>query len=224
MEGLVADDGNLYLRQNNKTIWDNGFHDALLESVVSDLKYDVKNIRRMPTGDPIRIEIPGAPNNTDTPQTTTLTLKHTQSTTHMWTDKIGTTLGVKATSSIDVPFVGSASVEVSASVTNEFTWGKSYSDTKEIDASVALTVPPHKKYKAWMEVQEMDYELPFTTTGTFRFKSGKQVTRTISGIYKGVSGDRGQVGWDDITDARNPKNVFTANKAEADRLLAAGRA
>lgn len=224
MECLLLDDGNLYLRQNiNSLIWDNGFHDPLLESVVPDINYDTKNIRRTLKGNPYRVEIGSAENKTKSPQTFPMTVKHTVTTTHTWSDKVGTTFGMKATTAVNVPFIGSTSVEVSASVTNEFTFGKSYTDSREMDFTLQLNVDPGKKYKAWAEVQEMDYELPFTTTGTFRFKSGKQVTRTVSGTYHGVSGDRGQVGWDDITDPKSPKNVFTATGAEAGRILAASR-
>jgi hypothetical protein len=221
MEGRLADDGSLSLRQLDRVVWDNGFSDSLLDYSLTKIDYDTRpdQVHRKPVGEPQILEIQRVKNGTGAPQTFPLEKTSVLSTTHSWSNKTGITVGVKSTTSVSIPLVGSESVEWSASVTDEFTFGKSVSDTQSIKLTLSLTVLPGKTYKAWASITQIEFELPFTTTGVFRFKSGRQIARTIQGTFRGLSGYVGQAGYDDITDEKSPKNLFTAKGAEVNQFL-----
>jgi hypothetical protein len=127
-----------------------------------------------------------------------------------WSNTTGfkATVGGKVT--VGVPGVSSGEANWSFEASNTFTLGGSTSSALEITFTFDLLVPPNATYRAWAQIKEAEFELPYTVFGELHFKSGKKIRHKLSGTYQGKNGYLGFYQVDDITKGREKAGVFRA--------------
>jgi hypothetical protein len=217
-ECVLTDEGSLQLRQNGQTLWNNGFSDPIVEYILDDCSYDTDHVTRSKPKDKGAME-QDLENNTELEQSMTMSKSLATSVTSSWSNTFGVKASISAKAAVKIPLVGSGEVTVSTEVSNAYTWGGSQSSTTTINISIPIRVPPHKKYRGYAFLQEVEIEVPYTMRGEFHFKSGRKVTQTIVGIYKGMNSYLGSYRVDDITDKKAPINVLQGDVLPSTPLL-----
>lgn len=207
MTATLGDDGHFALIQNDKEIWSNGFSDPLVEYIIDACDYDTDHIKRGKVNDKGAVE-QELSNNSGEKQSMTMSKTVTTTVTSGWSNTLGLKTTLTAKVQAGVPLVSSAEVSVSAEVSNAYTWSGSSSSSMAITISIPIVVPPHKKYRGVAFLQEVEFEIPYTMRGQFHFKSGKKVSRTIKGTYKGANSFAARYQVDDITDKNALKSVL----------------
>lgn len=206
LECFLTDEGTFGVRQKGENLWDNGFSDPIAEYTVDDCTYDIDHVKRGTPKDKGAME-QDLENNTDTEQSMTMAKTLTMTVTSGWSNTIGLKIAVSAKAGASIPFLGKGEVTVSTEISNAYTWSKSQTNTTSVNLSIPIRVPGHKKYRGYAFLQEVEFEVPYTMRGQFRFKSGQTVTQTITGTYKGANSYLASYRVDDITDKKGPINV-----------------
>lgn len=207
MVAVLADDGNLTLRQNDQTVWSNGYSDPLVEFIIEAIEYDVPRgtIKSDTEADVLEQQLHngGAIN-----QNMKMAKSTSTSVTSSWSNATGFSASIGGEVTSGVPGVASAKVTMSASVTNTFTLGGSHSTTNNIGFDFDLNVPPGRTYRGWASVRQAEFEVPYTAVGELHFKSGRKVRHRLSGTYQGKAGYLGVYNVDDITDGNKTTAVL----------------
>ena len=196
--GFLGDDGKLSLRQNDQEVWHNGFSDPVVEYVVETIDYDIPRAR-------IKSDTPHGTleqvleNNVDIEQEMHMSKKTSTTMTSSWSNATGLKATISGSVTGGVPGVASATVTMSAEVSNTFTLGGSTSKAVDIGFDFTLKVPPKKKYRGSADINEAEFEVPYTVVGELHFKSGSKLRHKLSGTYQGKCGYLGIYRVDDIT-------------------------
>ncbi len=219
MEVTLRDDGNLSLRQNKdgewQEIWNNGYSNPVVEFVVEAIEYDIPR-SKMQTDTQTDV-LEQVLDNTKSNQDQTMTMRKdvTTTVTSTWSNATGFTATISGEVTSGVPGVASAKVSMSASVQNTFTLGGSKSKSDSVGFNFNLNVPKGTKYRGWANIQTAEFEVPYTVTGELRFKSGRKVRHTLSGIYHGKTGYLGLYHVEDVTtDEHKPVMFFVSEGAD----------
>jgi hypothetical protein len=205
---VLGDDGMLSLRQNDRDVWNNGFSDPVVEFVVEKIEYDTPHAHITSDSDFGVLE-QVLVNKTETPQQMTMSRETTTTIGSSWSNATGFSSTITGSVTAEVPDVASATVTMSATVTNTFTIGGSKSTSTKIGFSYPLTVPGKKTYKGWAAVRQAEFDVPYTVVGELRFRSGRKAKGQLSGTYKGKTGYLGSYNVEDITDGEaKPVRLF----------------
>ena len=202
----LRDDGTLCLRQNDHDVWTSSFSDPVVEFVVETIDYDTPHAK-INTDTPHGTLVQELVNNGDIEQQMQMTRSTSATVTSSWSNSTGFKATISGSVTAMVPDVASATVTVSAEVSNTFTLGGSKSTTHTIGFDFMLKVPAKKTYRGSADINEAQFEVPYTVVGDLHFKSGRVVKRhTLSGIYQGKCGYLGIYRVDDVTTG-TPKRV-----------------
>lgn len=211
MSGSLRDDGRLVLQQNNHEVWSNGFSDPVVEYVVKTITYDIPSAKIKKDSPHGTLEQELDNTRSDIPQHMKVSKGISTSVTSTWSNATGFSATVGGEVTAGVPGVASSKVSFSASVSNTFTFGRSDVKTQSLTWEFDLTAPPKKRYKGIAEINEAEFEVPYTVVGELHFKSGYKLSNhSFSGIYAGKNSYLGLYSVVDVTDPVE-KHVLSRN-------------
>jgi hypothetical protein len=196
--GFLGDDGKLSLQQNSLEVWNNGFSDPVVEYVVETIDYDIPRAK-------IKSDSPHGTleqelfNNGAIEQEMHMSKKTSTTVTSSWSNATGFKATISGSVTGGVPGVASATVTMSAEVSNTFTLGGSTSKAVEIGFDFTLKVPPKRKYRGSADINEAEFEVPYSVVGELQFKSGRKLRHKLTGMYYGKCGYLGIYRVDDVT-------------------------
>ena len=124
-------------------------------------------------------------NKSDFVQTPVFKQAYTTTETHQWNHKLGFEAGVKSEFGVEGDaklYKVSAKMEVSFSVSQETSWGKEVSKTKELSYEFPVSCQPGKKTTLDVINHEVKMAVPYTIV----YEVGG-VTRTTSGVWHGTT-------------------------------------
>jgi len=178
--------------------------------------------------------------------------------------KVSVTREKSATSTLTIAQTHSASVSISrsvsvginievieASVATELTLGYAFEQTRTTEESntkteslvveLTQTVPAGRWARARMDVEWLEFDVPWTGTGKVTYMDGTSADVPLNGWFKGVASGQANVIWEDaplgvpvdprdwphqpLYRLRNPGNnnhLFTLNGGERTQLVAGG--
>ncbi|CAI0403822.1 unnamed protein product [Linum tenue] len=127
-------------------------------------------------------------NDSPNPVTNTLTLTHTDSKSTQWEDNVTVQLGVTASLTCGIPFIGEASIEVSAEESHSVTWGEQHETSDTLSNQYDATVSPYSKMKVSLVATQGTCDVPFSYTQRDVLFDGTPVTyQKDDGVYTGVN-------------------------------------
>jgi hypothetical protein len=186
MSATLGDDGKLILQQNNQEVWSNGYSDPVVEYIVKTISYDIPSAKIKTDSLHGTLEQELDNTKSDSSQHMKMSKSTGTAVTSTWSNATGFSATVGGEVSSGVPCVAQAKVSFSASVSNTFTLGGSKATNVAITFEFDLTAPPRKKYKGIADINEAEFDVPYTVVGELHFRSGKKlVNHKLSGIYTG---------------------------------------
>jgi Clostridium epsilon toxin ETX/Bacillus mosquitocidal toxin MTX2 len=205
----MQDDGNLVLypgtdpsNQQGGSLWSSHYMDPIVSVVsVQSLTYDLSAGQILQT-QPDDIYSITVPNPTDATQNPTFSKTETVEETAGWSDSLTLAAGITASYSAQIPFIMKGKIEVSLSVTNNYTWNGSETISKSWSFTAPVKVPPHETIKLTVSVRVSQISVPYTLQALFQLQSGYQVPGTVSGVYSGTTSHDLQMEYQQV----NPSN------------------
>ena len=158
--------------------------DPIKDVVISQIVYDVKNANTLGSG-PAELYRQTLMNGSSVPQTNSISGSVSISETSGWSDSLGFKIGVKTSFNTGIPYVADGKVDVSAEISNTYTWNGSTTKTKTWGFNSPVTVPPYTVINAIVSATVSTIAVPYTLKGTFVHESGARVPGDIKGIYTG---------------------------------------
>ncbi|MHC5053441.1 MAG: ETX/MTX2 family pore-forming toxin [Planctomycetota bacterium] len=158
--------------------------DPIVDVEIVCIDYDLDKARILGSG-PVELYRQQVRNNSSVPQTSSIKGSQSVEETSGWSDSRGFKIGVKTEFKTGIPFIAEGKVEVSAEVSNTYTWNESTKRSQAWSFDTPVTVPPHAVIVALVSVKVSTLSVPYTLKGTFVHKSGARVDGSISGIYTG---------------------------------------
>jgi hypothetical protein len=118
-------------------------------------------------------------------------------------------IGASTTVQAGIPMVAKGEVKLSASLTQSITWGKTESDSKELEYKRKIKVPPHTKVQGRMVWYDSKCIVPFKLLGTAKFRqwSHGPIPISVEGMFDGTNSHDVIVSWSDITDKPELENL-----------------
>lgn len=189
----LADDGNLLINSGTpstpgNSIWQSGATDPVVGyTTITSVVYDLPTALVTNSPPTALLTVPLV---NSTPQTQPYTVNRSISVTQTsgWSDALGLEIGAKTNFKVQYPFIAEGKVEVSASITNTFTWNSSTATTESWDVTAGpVEVPSGQTIIATISATSSSISVPYTLTGTLTLQSGAQVPGQIRGTYNGVN-------------------------------------
>jgi len=218
----VEDDGNFCLyvlgqgepSSEARVGWKSNKTDPVVEYIVDRIEYDTPRAKIGVRKDTQILE-QTLTNNSSRDQSMQMSKSTSTTVLSSWSNTTGfkATVGGKVT--VGVPGVSSGEANWSFEVSNTFTLGGSTSTTSQIGFNFNLLVPANATYRGWAQIQEVEFELPYTVFGELHFKSGRKMWHKLSGTYQGKNGYVGVYVVDDITPGKEKAELFRAESPAA---------
>jgi hypothetical protein len=76
----------------------------------------------------------------------------------------GIKLGVKASTTAEIPFIGKTGIELSAEYSSSLAWGSTNTVTETYVSTIPVVAPPHTIYQGTAYVKASKLLIPFTGT------------------------------------------------------------
>jgi Clostridium epsilon toxin ETX/Bacillus mosquitocidal toxin MTX2 len=186
---VIQDDGNFCVSQKGKTnpLFASSATDPINAAVdveITSIVYDLANAKTLHNGssDLYRQTVR---NDSGVQQSSSISGTASVAETSGWSDALAVKVGVKTTFTTGIPFVFEGKVEVSAEVSNTYTWNGSETKTKTWGFNTPVNVPAHTIVVGLVSATLSTIAVPYTLTGTFTLKSGQKVPGQVKGIYTG---------------------------------------
>lgn len=188
---IMQDDGNLCVYSdspsNSNCVWNASVTDPITDVVnITNLVYQLDKAKVIP-GDPDVIYNHPSTNSTSVAQTQTLSGSTAVNDTEGWSDTLGLKIGVKTSFEVGIPVIAEGKVEVSAEVSNAYTWNGSITTSNTWSWSANVVVPPQTTVLVNVAVAESTITVPYTITGTVLYTSGAKLTTSLPGTYTGLN-------------------------------------
>ncbi|CAL1410195.1 unnamed protein product [Linum trigynum] len=117
-----------------------------------------------------------------------VTLKHTETKSHMWQGNVTLKLGVKITIQTGVPMLVAGAIEVSAEASRSTTWGDSETTSEELTNEYDAVVSPHTLMTVNLVATRGICDVPFSYTQRDIGLDGiPVVTYQDDGVFTGVN-------------------------------------
>jgi len=123
-------------------------------------------------------------NNSDVAQEQTYTIRESTEEESTFESEVGLELGVTTEVKCGVPMLAEGKIEISATAHSNLKWGTANRTTKEWQAEIKLSVPPHSKGRVTATILKSVMVVPFTSTWKSKSTGNTMVT---TGVYKGVA-------------------------------------
>ncbi|MCO5551912.1 hypothetical protein L7F22_005419 [Adiantum nelumboides] len=162
--------------------------DPVLSRQLNDIVYDIGKAkiynRRL-----IALVSQTATNHSSLPGQVTLQLSYTKSSTSSWNNSITTQLSATLKMMAGAPLVTEGGVEISASVSHAFSWGKETTDSLTVSPSYTVpNVPPGATVKVTVYAEQANCNVPFSYTQLDTLPEvGVQRTCFSDGIFVGAN-------------------------------------
>jgi hypothetical protein len=186
----MQDDGNLCVYGAGGWVWGSQVTDPVTDCTnITAIKFDVSKATYVSVT-PGNVYSTQVSNTTPTPQVSTIGGSYTVTETSGWSNALSLKIGVKTSFKTGLPVVAEGQVEISAEVTDTYTWNGSSSAATAFTFSAAVNVPPNSTMKCNVMVSMSTIALPYALTGTLLYASGATAQGTLQGTYTGTtSGD-----------------------------------
>lgn len=158
--------------------------DPIIDVEIHSIEYDIQHANTVSAG-PAELYRQNVTNHSSVSQTSIINGSATISETSGWSDSLGIKVGVKTSFKTGIPFFAEGKIEVSAEVSNTYTWNGSTTQSKTWGFSCPVNVPPHSQIVGLVSATVSTIAVPYTLKGTFVHKSGLRVPGEIKGIYTG---------------------------------------
>jgi len=212
---VMQDDGNFCIYpdagpndKNARAVWATGSYDPIKSIKANHLEYDVAGAQMLNSRTE-SLDTETVTNNSDVPQSSTISGSRTVTETSGWSDALGVSVSVSASFEGGVPLVADGTVTVSASASNTYTWNGSQSRSKTWNWSVPITAPPHTVTSAVASVMKSTISVPYTIIGTIVFTSGKEIPGRITGVYTGANSHNLEVTFSQLDMTTKATKLFT---------------
>jgi hypothetical protein len=190
---ILQDDGNLCIKRKGDVKespkWCTGKTDSVEEKNIelAEMVYDFNNAKITPNGGPKSASSVIAINTTPKPQTATLSIAYSETTSTGW--KTSTTLKVGGKTSVKcgVPGLAEGKVEVSYEQSTGFEWNKTTTKSETRTYSLPVTVDPGTGVLGRMTWSESTIAVPYRMKGKATFASGKKAPISVTGTFEGIS-------------------------------------
>lgn len=148
-------------------------------------------------------------NDTSVEQEMEISITWRKSTSTRFSSTTSLRIGATTTVQAGIPMVAKGEVKLSASLTQSITWGKTDSDSKELEYKRKIVVPPHTKVQGRMVWYDSKCSVPFRLVGTAKFRqwSDGPIPISVEGIFDGTNSHDVTVSWTDITDKPELENL-----------------
>ncbi|CCM00540.1 uncharacterized protein FIBRA_02574 [Fibroporia radiculosa] len=158
---------------------------AALETDIYDIHYNLAGaqIRGLP---PTTILITSISNNSDSPASRELYLSYKASEDGTWNNAAGIEIGISSSFSAGVPSISSTDMGISISKPCTHLWGGTAQVEKTVSETVTVTVPPRKKAKAIVALQNAEIIVGFTYRKRTLYTNGRMEDEVEQGIYRNV--------------------------------------
>jgi hypothetical protein len=176
---------------------------------ITKIEYDLEAMSTLHFG-PAELYRQVVTNNTDQPQTSSISGSESVTETSGWSDALGIKVGASTSFKTGIPFIAEGKVTLSTEVSNTFTWNGSTSRTKTWGFNTPVSVPAHKTIVCLVSVTLSTISVPYTLTGTGVLKSGAKLPITVQGTYIGTNSHDLTVNFKDTTTGQlttNAKNI-----------------
>lgn len=196
----LLDDGQLAIYHQSSPpedveshIWTSGTNwkmpsDLILESIENaHYAFDLKSASLDPA-EPEEGITQHTENDTDLPQTPSVTLSVSVTESDTYDNTIGGKVGVEVSGEAGVPFVAKGKVSVSAEVSFDHSWGHTKSKTTSHSATVPVATPAHSSYWAKLIMSKVNLNCDFEVTGIFVYTSGPKYPQKSNSQFTGVRG------------------------------------
>lgn len=164
--------------------------EAKLEIIELVLSRNIYNVQfhlsdsRTYNENPIVMASTTVENNSSEAQKFSIKLSYEDTTTSTWSANVNAMVGIKMTIETGVLKVLEGEVEVSAQLSEEYTWGKTKQFKYLAEVVHEVTVPPETKVKGSVLATQASCDVPFSYTQRDKLMSGKYVTqRHHDGVY-----------------------------------------
>jgi hypothetical protein len=190
--GILQDDGNFCVYKgtgpgdNRGFVWASNATDSISDFEIRSIDYDVTHAQVLKAG-PAELYRQTVTNRTTSAQSSTIAGSETVTETSGWSDSLAIKVGVKTSFKCGIPLIADGKVEVSAEVSNTYTWSGSESRAKTWSFSTPVTVPPGGVSTVIVSATLSTIAVPYTARGTAVFRSGEKVDGQITGLYTGTN-------------------------------------
>ncbi|MEQ2219190.1 hypothetical protein XENOCAPTIV_013875 [Xenoophorus captivus] len=150
---------------------------------ITDVKYGIDEVAIFQYP-PETMRISGVTNNECQAIVKTVTISKTSEVETTWNIGRATMLGITSSITAKIPLIASASIELSAEKTLQFSRGTTVVESLSHSVSVELTVQPNHFCTVRMEGRRIKADIPFTAHLSRTYRNGE--TQSISGTYDGV--------------------------------------
>ncbi|XP_062294420.1 natterin-3-like [Scomber scombrus] len=153
---------------------------------ISDVKYNFKAAKKI--SHPPEVMTKASSSNYQCRTVSkTVHLSKSYSEEKRWDSTTSISVGVTASFTGKIPFVGETGIEVSASVTKDISKGSSISVSKNLAVDVSVTVPPNHSCGVKIMGHRYTTKIPYTARLTRTYKNGKVKSTTTTGTFNGVN-------------------------------------
>ncbi|XP_067084261.1 natterin-3-like [Osmerus mordax] len=135
---------------------------------------------------PETMRMSGVTNNECQTVVKTVTISKTTEVETTWNIGRSTMLGISASITAKIPFIGTGGVELSGEKTLQFSKGTTIVEALSHSVSVELKVPPNHSCTVRMEGRKMTADIPYTARLSRTYRDGETQWTSISGKYDGV--------------------------------------
>ncbi len=160
--------------------------DPIVDVQITSLNYDVSHAS-LESSAPEQLDTVTLDNSTNVAQTLTLSFSKTLTETHGWSDTLGIKIGAKTTFSTGIPIVLNGNVEVSAEVSDTYTWNGSNATAETWGFQSPVNCPAHTTTVALITATHSNIRVPYSASVIFIRQSGAQEPGQISGTYVGTT-------------------------------------
>ncbi|XP_078106005.1 natterin-3-like [Sander vitreus] len=161
------------------------FNKDVISEDISDVKYKTDGVKPIQYP-PETLQISVLTNNDCHSVKQTTTLSKTTQKEQRWDTSFSFTVGVKSTITAGIPEIMSASIEVSAETTLQFTKGTTHTQSTTHSVSVETNIPPNHSCRVSMVGHKYEADIPYTARLKRTYRNGKTTWTSISGTYKSV--------------------------------------
>lgn len=188
---IIQDDGNFCVYKGKRPeanqgrpVWCSKVTDEVKDVEMSKIDYDLDGKMTLNSPDQ-NVYQHTVHNETGVTQTSSISGSFSVTKSSGWSNSLGVNVTVKASGEVKVPVFANGKVEVSAGVTNTFTFNKSESTTETYSFTVPVSVPPHSAINCLITTTRTTIIVPYTLTGIFILKTGARIPGSMSGLYTG---------------------------------------
>ncbi|PRQ53182.1 putative clostridium epsilon toxin ETX/ mosquitocidal toxin MTX2, Agglutinin [Rosa chinensis] len=137
---------------------------------------------------PVTMATANASNNTSADNTVEFKFAYTESKSSTWSASHSWMVGVSATASFKVPFIGGTEVTASAKYSGSYEWGETITSENTLETTYTVTVPANTSISVSLMATKGTCDVPYSYYQRDVLYNGKTVVyKKDDGLYTGVN-------------------------------------